>query len=175
MTAAKKLAPLMSSDRMDWNTPAVVLDLVRRVGPIGLDPCSNLTSIVGARVEVRREVDNLDGLALDWGAIVRPGEVVFCNPPYGREIGDWVAKCEIGSQRRGVQTIALVPARPDTRWWHDWCAPPASQAVCFWRGRLRFEGAPSCAPFPSALVYWGPRPGLFEDVFREAGSIWRAA
>lgn len=172
MTAARNLAPLMSSERDTWNTPREVLDIVRRVGPIGLDPCSNLTSVVGARVAFDLE-EGLDGLALPWADVVRTGEVVFVNPPYGREIGQWTRRCREQGEA-GAQVVALVPARVDTRWWHADCAPPKSRAVCFMAGRVRFVGGASCAPFPTALVYWGSRPGLFEDACRDVGAIWGA-
>lgn len=60
-------AGLMSSGRSDWNTPEEVLDLVRQLGAIRLDPCSNATSIVAATVQWDgREVD---GLRSSWAAL----------------------------------------------------------------------------------------------------------
>lgn len=160
------LAPLMSSERDDWNTPEIVLERVRAMGPIGLDPCGNAGSIVGAETEWRLERDG-DSLHRDWSG----HGLVYCNPPYGRLIRAWVAKCRETSAT-GAEVIALVPARPDTRWWHESCAPPAADAVCFWRGRLTFLGAPAGAPFPSAIIYFGDRPRRFQEVFAMAGSIW---
>lgn len=146
----------MSSDRLDWNTPERVLDLVRQVGQIGLDPCSNATSLVRASVEWV-----FGGLDRSW----RNYGLVYVNPPYGREIEPWIVRCASGD---GDEVVALLPARTDTRWWR--CVATA-QAVCFWHGRLRFLGAPSSAPFPSAIAYWGPRAGQFSRVFGPHGWI----
>lgn len=152
---------LMASKRDSWNTPECVLDIVRKVGPIALDPCSNEDSIVCAA----RSYDEIDdGLGQTWAT--DGNGLIFVNPVYGRRIGDWVERCA----RAGVceEVVALLPARPDTRWFADvWTAA----ALCFWRGRLRFLGAPSSAPFPSVVAYWGPHPYRFADVFSEVGRV----
>lgn len=74
------------------------------------------------------------------------------NPPYGREIGAWMAKAWRSSQA-GALVVCLVPARTDTAWWHDYAA---KGAVRFIRGRLKFGGHKNSAPFPSALVIFSP-------------------
>ena len=92
---------------------------------------------------------------------------VFMNPPYGREIGCWVAKAvnavESGSAER---VVALLPARTDTRWWQSYVMTsldgvhPRARLVRFLPGRLRFGrqscqlGAINSAPFPSVVVVW---------------------
>src|SRR6266545_925179 len=135
---AHRLAPLLSSAHADWCTPDPVLELVRLLGPIGLDPCSNERSIVGARVEWTAHDD---GLARSWAGF----GLVYVNPPYGRKtIAAWAAKCH--AQGRRAEVVALLPARTDTRWWQMFCAPPGAQAVCFLAGRIRFLGARSHAP-----------------------------
>ena len=155
---------LLTSNRGDWNTPQNVLDLVRAVGTIGLDPCSNAGSIVGATASLNGRDETDSGLTCSW----RCDRLAFLNPPYGREIGKWLAKCSEEASR-GAEIIALLPARPDTAWWQDHAAK--ADAICFWRGRLTFLGAPSPAPFPSAVVYWGVRPYRFADAFVIAGWV----
>jgi hypothetical protein len=154
-------AALLKSERMDWNTPQVIVDLVRAVGggEIKLDPCSNENSIVGAEVSFRFD-HGQDGLKLPWYT----DGLVYVNPPYGREIGPWIERCA----KYGAETdvIALVPARTDTKWFQT-CWKAAG--ICFVRGRLTFLGAPSPAPFPSALVHWGPSKHTFAMVCIEAG------
>jgi phage N-6-adenine-methyltransferase len=156
---------LFSSDRPDWNTPAEVLELVRHLGPIGLDPCSNAASIVGAAVEWR--LPEVDGLEMPWGG----HGLVFLNPPYGRGINLWTRRCCIvpGVRPPEDQVVALVPARTDTAWWTE--AVEAVDAVCFWRGRLTFLGAPNPAPFPSALLYYGPHRHRFASIFEPRGWV----
>jgi len=160
-----------------WRTPPVVLERVREfaelagyhvdVGScygVALDPCSGPGSIVSARTEIALPAD---GLAADWYGIAGDG-LVFVNPPYSKP-GKWVAKCEeVGRQ---TDVIALVTAAPDTAWWR-W-----ADAVCFWRGRIKFIGPDGIARFPartpSAVLYWGDVPELFEHAFRTVGKVVR--
>lgn len=71
------------------------------------------------------------------------------NPPYGREIGHWVQKAYESAARGRAIVVCLLPARTDTRWWHEFCA---QAEVRFIKGRLKFGNATSGAPFPSAIV-----------------------
>jgi site-specific DNA-methyltransferase (adenine-specific) len=153
---AWKLAVHFTAERDDWPTPDCVLERVRRVGEIGLDPCAGARPF-GAVCEYRADRGE-DGLALSW----RGKGLTYVNPPYGRSIGAWVAQCS-----EADECIALLPARPDTAWWHEGVV--RAQAILFWRGRLTFVGAEAPAPFPSAVAYWGPRPGKFVEAFGDAG------
>jgi hypothetical protein len=74
---------------------------------------------------------------------------VFVNPPYGRPLIDWMAKAWQASQTTAEVVVCLVPARTDTRWWHDYAD---RGEVRFLRGRLRFGDADSGAPFPSVVI-----------------------
>lgn len=157
------LAPLMSSAKPDWQTPDVVLDLVRQFngGTIGLDPCTVDDNPTGAR---HWYTPREDGLSQDWCGY----GLVYVNPPYGRTIGHWTAKC-ISAYLDGAEIVALLPARTDARWWQVEIG--AVPAVCFWRGRLRFRGAEASAPFPSAIWYLGPRRFAFRDAFSPRGWV----
>jgi site-specific DNA-methyltransferase (adenine-specific) len=73
------------------------------------------------------------------------------NPPYGRVIGKWVEKA-YNSAQDGATVVALLPARTDTKWFHDYIYGKAE--IRFIRGRLRFGGCKNPAPFPSMLVIW---------------------
>jgi len=53
------------------------------------------------------------------------------------------------SHLAGATVVCLVPARTDTRWWHDYAM---KGRIEFIRGRLKFGNAKNSAPFPSALV-----------------------
>lgn len=85
-----------------------------------------------------------DGLAQSWA-----NETVFMNPPYGRVIGDWIAKAYEESQK-GATVVCLIPARTDTRYWHDYVMKAAEIRLV--RGRLKFGNGKNSAPFPSAVV-----------------------
>lgn len=71
------------------------------------------------------------------------------NPPYGRAISAWVRKAWESHVLNGATVVCLLPARTDTRWWHDYCM---RGRITFVRGRLKFGGSPHPAPFPNAVV-----------------------
>lgn len=157
-------AALLSSVKMDWVTPQCVLERVRRVDDIALDPCTTLDNPCEASAVFTLERHD-DGLTLGWGGY---GGLVYTNPPYGRELPRWAAKAT-AEARLGAEIILLVPSRTDTRWWgwsYDSC-----QAIAFWKGRLTFAGAPAPAPFPSCLFYWGERQGRFKRAFSDAARV----
>ena len=78
------------------------------------------------------------------------GQIVFCNPPYGRAIGAWVKKCYEESRKPNTLVVMLIPARTDTSYFHDYIYHKAE--LRFIRGRLHFNEAPQGAPFPSMVV-----------------------
>lgn len=163
------LAPLMSSAREDWNTPYSVLELVREVGPIVFDPCSNPASVVGAAVEWQRDRDG-DSLARSWPVNCPAIGLAFVNPPYGRTIGAWLERCHGWRwSAPGREAIALVHARTDTRWFQEHAR--SADALCFWKGRIRFGGGRAGAPFPSLFMYWGSRSEHFAEVFAPHGLV----
>ena len=133
-----------------WNTPQTLLERLYIVfGIFDLDPCSptrnRRTAPVRARIHYCPEDD---GLSLAWFG------TVFVNPPYGRDIHHWTTKARSEVERGNAQTVvALLPARTDTRWWHNDIAGRA--CVLFLRGRLSFGDIGQVAPFPSALAVWG--------------------
>lgn len=83
-----------------------------------------------------------DGLSKEWSGIC------WMNPPYGREIIKWMEKA-YKSSLNGATIVCLVPARTDTKWWHEYAI---KGEVEFIRGRLKFGGSKNSAPFPSAVV-----------------------
>jgi hypothetical protein len=108
-----------------------------------------------------------DGLTAPWRG------VVFVNPPYGRGLARWVAKARHEVELGHAKTVvALLPARPDTGYWHDHVAGKA--VVYFLRGRLRFGDGEQGAPFPSALTVWGASPGTVAALDVALVGAWRA-
>ncbi len=137
-----RIAVHFSSTTDEWATPQILFDELDRIfGGFTLDPCATRENAKCARFFTR---DN-DGLSQPWGG------KVFMNPPYGRTIGKWVAKAWQESLE-GALVVCLLPARVDTRWWHDYAR---KGHVHFLRGRLKFGAARNSAPFPSAIVTFG--------------------
>jgi site-specific DNA-methyltransferase (adenine-specific) len=114
-------------------------ELAEEFGGFDLDPCATPETATCPRYFTRAD----DGLSRVWTGRV------FMNPPYGRTIAKWMRKALESSATTAELVVCLVPARVDTRWWHDYATHGEAR---FLKGRLRFGGAASGAPFPSAVV-----------------------
>ncbi|HAB17809.1 MAG TPA: phage N-6-adenine-methyltransferase [Verrucomicrobiota bacterium] len=134
---------LFSSATDEWPTPPWLFEALRAEFHFTLDPCATGENAKCTRFFTRRD----DGLKQDWSR-----DVVFMNPPYGRRIGFWVRKAYQSAQR-GAVVVCLLPARTDTRWWHEFVMRGEIRLL---RGRLTFVGASTSAPFPSAIVIFRP-------------------
>lgn len=126
-----------------WSTPQDTFDKLNEEFNFTLDPAATAENAKCKKFFTAED----DGLAQSWA-----GERVFCNPPYGRVIGKWVEKCSRGG---ADITVALLPARTDTRWFHEFILGKAE--IRFLKGRLKFGGAKNSAPFPSMIVIWKKR------------------
>lgn len=135
----KMTTGMTSSNTDEWATPQDLFDKLDATFHFTLDPCATPENAKCAKYYTKEQ----DGLKQDWG-----GDVIWCNPPYGREIDKWIEKC---AEHRGV-AVMLIPARTDTRWWHSYIDKNPDAHVYFIKGRLKFGNAKNCAPFPSALV-----------------------
>ena len=134
-----------SSNSNEWATPQRLFDRLNAIyGPFTLDPCATAESAKCAKFFTMAD----NGLEQSW-----QGETVFMNPPYGRQIGKWIRKARQESNTLSgfpAKVVCLIPARTDTAYWHD-CIMTADEIVLL-RGRVRFVGGASSAPFPSAVV-----------------------
>lgn len=135
---------MYSSATDEWATPQDLFDSLDREFQFTLDPCANELNHKCERYYSRAD----DGLSKNWG-----GQSVFCNPPYGRQIGKWVRKASEESKKPRTVVVMLIPARTDTSWFHDYIYGKAE--VRFVRGRIKFGEARNAAPFPSMIVVFG--------------------
>lgn len=118
-----------------WATPQSLFDELNSEFRFTLDVCALPENAKCAKFFTPEQ----DGLKQDWG-----GHICWMNPPYGREIGKWVAKAS------RYNCVCLLPARTDTKWFHDYIYNKAE--IRFLRGRVKFGNAKSGAPFPSMVV-----------------------
>ena len=143
---------MFASTTDEWPTPARLFAALDAEFRFTLDVCASESNAKCARYFTRE----VDGLAQDWGG------PAWMNPPYGVEIGKWVAKAQRESRRSVV--VCLLPARTDTGWWHDHVM--RADEVRFIRGRLSFGGVRQeerraasgahNAPFPSVVAVFLP-------------------
>ena len=98
---------LFTSNTAEWATPQDFFDKLDAEFHFTLDPCCTHEN---AKCKKHYTIAE-NGLQQDW-----TGERVFCNPPYGRKIGEWVKKAHDSK----CLTVMLLPARTDTKWFHEY-------------------------------------------------------
>ncbi len=135
-------AAMFSSTTNEWETPQEFFDKLNEEFNFTLDPCATPKNAKCKKFYTIKE----DGLKQNW-----QGETVFCNPPYGRAIKDWVRKCYEESKKPNTIVVMLIPARTDTSYFHDYIYHKAKE-IRFVRGRLKFGNSKNSAPFPSMVV-----------------------
>lgn len=149
---------LFSSECIEWETPKWLFDQLDRVYHFTLDPCCRKETAKCKKYYTEED----DGLTKSWS-----NEVVFMNPPYGREISKWIEKAYNEAKNSNAIVVCLLPARTDTKYFHNYCVKGQVQFI---KGRLKFkkwvdngEGfSPlhdhTSAPFPSMIVVFGVVP-----------------
>lgn len=150
-----------SMGKDEWITPPEILEAL---GEFDLDPCSPVVR-PWSTAKVHHTIHD-DGLSLPWSGRV------WCNPPYGRETGRWLARCA----EHGNAT-ALIFARTETRDWveHVW---KKAHSVLFLWGRLYFyhvdgtRAAENCGA-PSALVAYDELNAFFLEFSGLSGAVVR--
>jgi phage N-6-adenine-methyltransferase len=139
-----RLAVHYSSASTDWETPQWLFNILDQEFHFEVDVCATSKN---AKVMTYFSPD-LDGLAQPWYG------TCWMNPPYDRKkMKLWVRKAYMESRLNGATVVCLLPARTDTSWWWDYCI---EGEIRFLKGRLRFGDAENGAPFPSAVVVFGP-------------------
>jgi len=129
---------LFSSASDKWNTP---INLINELAPFfhwDIDVCASSPNVCE---NYFNEKEN--GLLQPWQ------KLCWMNPPYGRNIHQWVDK----ARQSPATIVCLLPARTDTKWWQN--NVPHASMVVFIRGRLKFGGHKTNAPFPSVFVVFG--------------------
>ena len=135
---------MFSSKNSEWETPQDLFDELDREHNFTLDPCCTEKTAKCKKYYTPKENE----LMQNW-----TGERVFVNPPYGREIGKWVEK-SYKEAKKGCVVVMLIPARTDTRWFHNWIYPYKAE-IKFLKGRVKFLESgkqKDAAPFPSMIV-----------------------
>lgn len=135
---------LFSSATDEWSTPQHIFDEWDRDYHFDLDVCATPDNTKCNKFFTRAD----DGLAQVWTGSC------WMNPPYGRNIGLWVEKAWRSVDKELADfVVCLLPARTDTKWFHDYCWKYGR--VYFIRGRLKFGGSTNSAPFPSMITVFG--------------------
>jgi site-specific DNA-methyltransferase (adenine-specific) len=136
---------LYSSRSEEWSTPPNFFRLLDDEFHFTLDACATVANAKCKTFFTKRQ----DGLRQDWGT-----EIVFCNPPYGKQMRAWARKCH-DAALSGATVVMLAHSRTDTKWFHEWVYERAAE-IRFVRGRLKFGDGRQSAPFPSLIAIFKP-------------------
>jgi phage N-6-adenine-methyltransferase len=144
--------PYHTSNRDDWETPAAFFKKLDEELHFTWDVCASEENTKHEHFFSR----SANGLTCAWG-----GLRCWMNPPYSFTQA-WIVKAynECASHRTFYSptlVAALVASRTDTVWWQQYVLGPHTREIRFVRGRLKFEGAPYSAPFPSAVIIFDSR------------------
>lgn len=134
---------MMSSNTDMWATPQDFFNELNAEFNFQCDVCATNDNAKCDKYYSPEE----DGLQQEWQG------VCWMNPPYGRQISPWVKKA-YESSLNGATVVCLLPARTDTKWWHEYCMKGEIRLV---KGRLKFGDGKNSAPFPSAVVIFGSK------------------
>lgn len=188
---------IASSGSAQWRTPKRILDPVRKffIDGIDLDPCASVSGGIGARVDYMLPAN---GLEKPWVGTVfcnppfgtswvfkdecltpkaireREAEAGLKNGTFDltrwrkQTVSQWVDKAHHHDKAGEAETILLLPAAVDTKWWQLTIFPFAG-AICFVEGRVKFVGAAQGAPMATALAYFGDKASRFKKTFAELG------
>lgn len=154
---APKRAYIPASKSTDWETPQDLFDTYDELYHFDLDVCASqentkcpeFFSLEGHFRWTAGELIKLDnGTGLDglWG-----NKRCWMNPPYGKGLDKWVARASDAASN-GATVVALLPARTDVRWFHQYIYKKKYVQVEFLKGRLKFGNSTNSAPFPSMIV-----------------------
>lgn len=143
---------LFTSNTEEWATPQSFFDALNEEFHFDLDPCATDNNHKCDSYFTKSD----NGLDKDWG-----GHRVFCNPPYGKQkTADWIKKCAAEAQKPNTIIVLLIPARTDTKAFHEHIYQKENVEVRFVKGRLKFGGAKDSAPFPSMVCIFRGKEDL---------------
>lgn len=138
----------MASKRMEWRTPPMLFKKLDTEFHFTLDAAASRANALCPRF---LSAEGMDAFSTPWTGRV------FCNPPYGRDAGRWIARIAHEAATSADIVVALLPARTDTAAFHTYLYNRPGVSLRFLRGRLRFgdpdTGLPGDpAPFPSMIA-----------------------
>lgn len=134
---------LFTSNTDEWETPQSFFNSLNEEFRFEWDVCATENNTKCAMFYEKES----NSLSKEWKGIC------WMNPPYGRQISNWVKKA-YESSLKGSTVVCLLPARTDTKWFHDYCT---KGEIRFVKGRLKFGGSKWNAPFPNMVVIFRPK------------------
>jgi phage N-6-adenine-methyltransferase len=137
------------STNQEWETPSDLFQKINRIYKFTRDVCASEKN--KKCVLFWSESDSC--LNKKWQGIN------WMNPPF-KDMKKFIKKAYL--ERFNAVTVCLIPARTNTRWWHDWCMEGEISFIC---GRPKFGNAIHGLPQPLALVIFGKRNKVMNSFF----------
>jgi phage N-6-adenine-methyltransferase len=130
---------------MIWSTPQPIFDALDSEFHFSADLCADADN-AKCSVWIPRE----KSLSEEW-----EGEgVAFLNPPYGKEITNWVAKAAYANR----VIVGFLPGRTNAPWWHEYVM--MASETRFVRRKVSFANGNGCKgvpPWGAVVAVWGLR------------------
>lgn len=133
-----------NSAKQEWTTPDNLFDPLNKEFNFNFDLAADFKN---TKCDAFFD-EQMDGLSQPWPH----GGVCWLNPPYGdkkHKLVDWIKKA-FEESKQGATIVMLIPARTNTKWWHEYCMNASE--VRFICGRPKFGGATHGLPQPLALI-----------------------
>lgn len=138
------------SRKQEWATPDVLFATLSVEFKFDVD-------LAADRYNTKCQVffdEQADALVQEWNG------VCWLNPPFGdkkHKLIGWIRKSWRETQKDGCTVVMLIPARTNTKWWHDYCM--RAHEVRFICGRPRFGNSDHGLPLPLAIVVFKKHQG----------------
>ena len=139
------------SVKQDYETPDNLFEKLDKEFNFTRDVCA---SAENTKVKVFFSENN-SCLDKEWDGIN------WMNPPF-KNMKMFIKKAF--EQRNNAITVCLIPARTNTKWWHDYCMKGEVYFIC---GRPKFKGCVYGLPQPLALVIFGRGSGTMKSFYME--------
>lgn len=155
---------LFSRKTENWQTPKELFDELDKEFNFVCDVYTTPDNPLGTRTFFTKEDDALKQFWFSSN---------FCNPPYGPVIAKWLERGRQHTEKLGYTTVFLLPARTDTKWFHEYCYNKPNVEIRFLKGRVKFKGVAesgykrNSAPFPSMIVIFRPVTSLEKNSKKE--------
>lgn len=146
------------SNKQEWVTPDILYCPLQKEFCFQIDLAADQNN-TKCSVYFDQQLNSLNQI---WNGIC------WLNPPYGNtkyKLVDWVKKADKESNKDNCIIVMLIPARTNTKWWHEYCMNAAE--IRFICGRPKFGNADYGLPLPLAVVIFKKHNGstIYSSLF----------
>ena len=130
-----------ASKNQEYETPLQLFNVLDEEFHFTLDVCADSEN---------KKVDNFFSVEDNSLEQIWTGSC-WMNPPY-KDMKKWVIKAYEESRKDNCTVVCLIPARTNTKWWHEYCM---KGEIRFIEGRPKFKGCIHGLPQPLAIIVFG--------------------